>query len=168
MRNRSFNSILVRLKGIIRGSSSKLKTSFQFHSGTIKRIPKHSTNHGKSKFQFHSGTIKSDEETLRAIWTFGFNSILVRLKGGHRGGLQNRDRFQFHSGTIKSAFAAAPCTVCSLFQFHSGTIKRKRYGGMDQRLNCFNSILVRLKVFNVGKAYMDIPLFQFHSGTIKS
>ena len=56
------------------------------------------------EFQFHSGSIKRNATLTQLNANAGFNSIVVRLKGGQRG----RDgavgeRFQFHSGSIKRA-----------------------------------------------------------------
>ena len=35
-------------------------------------------------------------------------------------------------------------------------------------MQCFNSIVVRLKVSQIQPGYCSIPRFQFHSGSIKS
>ena len=56
-------------------------------------------------FQFHSGSIKRIVRRLRDAGDFGFNSIVVRLKGARPSHFPRFDfMFQFHSGSIKRIF----------------------------------------------------------------
>ena len=77
---------------------------FQFHSGTIKRLPLQSLPADlHSMFQFHSGTIKSSDWIQAVYAEESFNSILVRLKAPNPASCRCFTcAFQFHSGTIKS------------------------------------------------------------------
>ena len=59
MKTRGFNSIVVRLKGIVVKSKSGLNRKFQFHSGSIKRPTEFGNLDTVAVFQFHSGSIKS-------------------------------------------------------------------------------------------------------------
>ena len=80
--NSSFNSILVRLKASVENFKSSLNAAFQFHTGSIKSRHLISDFLGTQKFQFHTGSIKSRKEFInKRLNFFGFNSILVRLKG---------------------------------------------------------------------------------------
>ena len=78
-----------------------------------------------------------------------FNSILVRLKVvvGTFKMLINK-KFQFHFGAIKRQLATGCIIMSFWFQFHSGAIKRLVYCcRLTSSSSCFNSILVRLKVY---------------------
>ena len=98
-----FNSILVRLKGETGRLESRIRYSFQFHTGSIKsplrervkmlnalcfnsilvRLKAHYSAIkilDLSGFQFHTGSIKRTASTFGGIPFPGFNSILVRLK----------------------------------------------------------------------------------------
>ena len=50
---------MVRLKVCAGSVTVIVKASFQFHSGSIKRVEGHKAGAGSGKFQFHSGSIKS-------------------------------------------------------------------------------------------------------------
>ena len=54
-----------------------------------------------------------------------------------------------------------------MFQFHKGTIKTLMVLNNQYYNNSFNSIKVRLKLYDfcLGR---KLPLFQFHKGTIKT
>ena len=122
-------------------------------------------------FQFHTGSIKSlTHRTLAITVHLGFNSILVRLKEPHIGYIYLPEaRFQFHTGSIKSIHYASYSGITGMFQFHTGSIKSflnvegltvierfqfhtgsiKRFtiqSQLGKTIECFNSILVRLKV----------------------
>ena len=76
-------------------------------------------------FQFHSGSIKSENEIADPDQLLSFNSIVVRLKGGH----ENWSDADYLG-----------------FQFHSGSIKSQRHRHFQRRIGRrFNSIVVRLK-----------------------
>ena len=101
-----FNSIVVRLK--VRGLYGEpiRLTSFQFHSGSIKRAKPRFNSLMIYQFQFHSGSIKSRAWRVTAS--------------------ANR-RFQFHSGSIKRRSRTGRAFALQQFQFHSGSIKRFIY-----------------------------------------
>ena len=77
-----------------------------------------------------------------------FNSIVVRLKEGWRRLVSvSVSLFQFHSGSIKSLTTTNYKLIETMFQFHSGSIKREDVRDvLNSAFNCFNSIVVRLKV----------------------
>ena len=120
---------------------------FQFHSGSIKSIAYSRACVIQLMFQFHSGSIKS-------------------AGAGHSRAFCQR--FQFHSGSIKSVLPVRCKLMWSLFQFHSGSIKRRAFSvSVTRAHNCFNSIVVRLKVCDEQCKCCEGPVFQFHSGSIK-
>ena len=82
-----FNSIVVRLKAIGGLLLGIMIDSFQFHSGSIKRVKKEVGEFGRSLFQFHSGSIK--RKPCRKVTS------------------SCGDTFQFHSGSIKSLSMSA-------------------------------------------------------------
>ncbi len=101
------------------------------------------------KFQFQNGSIK--RRTSKA-----FSSRWIA--------------FQFQNGSIKSIPAGStPAITFQLFQFQNGSIKsctlRCRGRITDQ---CFNSRMVRLKVFVESDECGDFSGFQFQNGSIKS
>ena len=97
-----------------------------------------------------------------------FNSIKVRLKLGLLDMiLLNFHLFQFHKGTIKTFIFLSSVPWDSPFQFHKGTIKTLGYLIAPTAEYHFNSIKVRLKLYN--KDLIDSEKeFQFHKGTIKT
>ena len=80
---KSFNSIVVRLKGGWCDGFVCGYAVFQFHSGSIKSLRGLSVAVSvKVMFQFHSGSIKSDNVVVSHVpFFYSFNSIVVRLKG---------------------------------------------------------------------------------------
>ena len=54
--------------------------------------------------------------------------------------------FQFHTGSIKSNSGAGAAFRFGAFQFHTGSIKSQAGKKLSEYHQCFNSILVRLKV----------------------
>ena len=120
----SFNSIVVRLKGKAGRCRRRSRSTFQFHSGSIKsEIQRQQAREG-GRFQFHSGSIKSREKSTYIPLCVCFNSIVVRLKGEWIP--QNPGAaiwFQFHSGSIKRRYESQGYTSLIRFQFHSGSIK---------------------------------------------
>ena len=101
--NRRFNSILVRLKGTQPATTKSKSHMFQFHTGSIKRIIYPGITLNVMSFQFHTGSIKSPRTD--------FEKSLM-------------SKFQFHTGSIKSY----PSLVF-----------------ISTKIPSFNSILVRLK-----------------------
>ena len=98
-----FNSILVRLKAVEITNWHCNSSSFQFHTGSIKRRHSIALLRSIMRFQFHTGSIKRDSELSEFnVFTTSFNSILVRLKEENDSEIQVLDKFQFHTGSIKS------------------------------------------------------------------
>ena len=136
---------------------------FQFHSGSIKSIHLVSLLVWQEQFQFHSGSIKRCLLLIVSSFPFGFNSIVVRLKGQEEN-VKNRspDRFQFHSGSIKSMPHHTPNELIKL-SFNSIVVRLKELWNTHRRtqLPRFNSIVVRLKGkmnIRLGDAYdVSIP-----------
>ena len=80
---RSFDSILVRLK--VPGQCfQEVRKWFRFHTGSIKSQT-HQESNTPEKFRFHTGSIKSETAPLQK-------------------GIQNGRKFRFHTGSIKSFF----------------------------------------------------------------
>ena len=78
----SFNSKLVRLKGILAETEKRLRDKFQFQTGSIKSLTTQ-----------HTAEMKN----------FSFNSKLVRLKGFlQTASTSALTLFQFQTGSIKS------------------------------------------------------------------
>ncbi len=97
-----------------------------------------------------------------------FNSKLVRLKVAfHLRPHLRMPLFQFQTGSIKSLQNSECLAVEERFQFQTGSIKRLIVTDETPR-SCFNSKLVRLKVFNLTLYVFDSFLFQFQTGSIKS
>ena len=72
--------------------------------------------------------VKKKQKSIKVqAWEEYFNSIMVRLKG--------LEQVKLDESQV-------------MFQFHYGSIKRRAYGGINSRYACFNSIMVRLKVYN--------------------
>ena len=69
-------------------------------------------------------------------------------------------KFQFHSGSIKSQFLRLVGLPKNAFQFHSGSIKRRPEKVVEWSGRfCFNSIVVRLKVWAHVVRYGEVPGF---------
>ena len=79
----------------------------------------------REKFQFHSGSIKSNVLLGLHRSQFGFNSIVVRLKGFGRP-KPKRICTSFNSIVVrlKASHAGHDPVEQDAFQFHSGSIKR--------------------------------------------
>ena len=118
-----FNSTMVRLKARCKFISLCF-TLFQFHYGTIKSCESLPAQVWQAGFQFHYGTIKRTCGSRIRMYSFNFNSTMVRLK---------------ESEYAKKQFFYK-------FQFHYGTIKRKIEINPLEKLSDFNSTMVRLKV----------------------
>ena len=123
--NFSFNSTMVRLKGIIPMRQLDSMIMFQFHNGSIKSQNGRNSQHSAKKFQFHNGSIKS--QVLPVI-------------------VQGTYLFQFHNGSIKRRIAQALFWLY-LESFNSTMVRLK---GIIEHLEsqeglCFNSTMVRLK-----------------------
>ncbi len=99
-----FNSILVRLKdGAIR-APGRSDGWFQFHTGSIKSGSGMRCLRGKVPFQFHTGSIKRLHPHELPVPVPRFNSILVRLKVcAAEAQAASPGWFQFHTGSIKRA-----------------------------------------------------------------
>ena len=67
MKEKSFNSILVRLKARRRAEVKRLMETFQFHTGSIKSNICLVEMLTSRKFQFHTGSIKSEMTDTRAV-----------------------------------------------------------------------------------------------------
>ena len=128
---------MVRLKANESNDALVKSVLFQFHYGTIKRVP-----------------------SKPGIWTFRrFNSTMVRLKVPWLNNSENVILFQFHYGTIKRPDNEKAPRLTTQFQFHYGTIKSSgKCFRREQRL-CFNSTMVRLKVRNGVKKFLLIRGF---------
>ena len=106
---------------------------------------------GPIQFQFQIGAIKSEsnfEFTSRS--RIRFNSKLVRLKVPYVAILTGVDRFQFQIGAIKRCHVPIPVyKPITTFQFQIGAIKSSETEELNtEHFECFNSKLVRLKVYN--------------------
>ena len=80
--------------------------------------------------------------------------------------------FRFHTGSIKSGkVVEASIQLGIMFRFHTGSIKSHipiAFESLCTKL-CFDSILVRLKVFPSNTTWRwSIDMFRFHTGSIKS
>ena len=74
---------------------------------------------------------------------------------------QDPRQFRFHTGSIKSKGSQTARQAFTQFRFHTGSIKNSLCLYEDkQLLDCFNSILVRLKVKEV---HSYKPLLCFNS-----
>ena len=58
-----------------------MESSFQFHTGSIKRLAEDLGITEKAVFQFHTGSIKRRRNRNAVSGIDCFNSTLVRLKG---------------------------------------------------------------------------------------
>ena len=76
--------------------------------------------------------------------------------------------FRFHTGSIKSFALLGGQGFCTTFRFHTGSIKRILQDYDLSILECFDSILVRLKGQSENQFSCLISRFRFHTGSIKS
>ena len=53
--------------------------------------------------------------------------------------------FQFHNGSIKSFASNIANQAWTVFQFHNGSIKSTTLSAYRDKINSFNSTMVRLK-----------------------
>ena len=124
----SFNSIVVRLKGM--GRRYRERRARGFNSIVVRLKVSHRATRRMSAvmFQFHSGSIKRESrQSCSPKPITCFNSIVVRLKGNSaRGNRPVEKLFQFHSGSIKSFFVFTRRHSSLSFQFHSGSIKSRQ------------------------------------------
>ena len=84
---------------------------------------------------------------MKNSYVNGFNSTLVRLKGGDSVAMNGKEvSFQFHIGSIKSGGADSSSVATIVFQFHIGSIKSTNDDKRNlNQVTRFNSTLVRLK-----------------------
>ena len=78
---RSFDSILVRLKGFKFNKTKADIRTFRFHTGSIKSEKNRVGSLPMRKFRFHTGSIKRRRKLGVCHPGICFDSILVRLKG---------------------------------------------------------------------------------------
>ena len=141
MRQGSFYSILVRLKGF--ASLGLVSVNVSFYSILVRlKVFVCYGIYSDAGFLFHTGSIKR-KNIARSLLLLklSFYSILVRLKGSssHRT-LYARNKFLFHTGSIKSLSDGE----------YQGTL-----------LQGFYSILVRLKVHAISerrKGYRQVSI----------
>ena len=76
--------------------------------------------------------------------------------------------FQFQNGAIKSLQKAFTRPMGRKFQFQNGAIKRANHLFIATRHICFNSKMVRLRVFKAIQRCLCFDMFQFQNGAIKS
>ena len=121
-----------------------------------------------SKFQFQTGAIKSASYAKQlADADASFNSKLVRLKGLESIALCLRyRRFNSKLVRLKGHVALERRRTSWPFQFQTGAIKSQRRRRARNCRCCFNSKLVRLKVYG-GMLGAATLLFQFQTGAIK-
>ena len=100
-------------------------------------------------FQFHTGSIKRDSVPVSLfVQTHRFNSILVRLKAIRPDVvLTGPSVFQFHTGSIKSNVCQAVLVFFCGFNSILVRLKDAPFQIRQTPIVCFNSILVRLKVY---------------------
>ena len=96
-------------------------------------------------FQFHNGSIKGNVANASMYKTF---------------------EFQFHNGSIKGQKGELIMEAKTMFQFHNGSIKGSHPFCNRRHIVCFNSTMVRLKVFH-NCLLLFVVVFQFHNGSIK-
>ena len=142
-----FNSIVVRLKVVLR---MPWRTSRSGFNSIVVRLKAPLCFIGKSSsatFQFHSGSIKRSKCLTQQRWVRGFNSIVVRLKE-----------------------RTAPTDRQSDSCFNSIVVRLKgsRWLRSTKHNRSFNSIVVRLKETMRRAWRHPSKQFQFHSGSIKS
>ena len=103
-------------------------------------------------FQFQNGAIKSSLIFIEDVECF-------QLK------------FQFQNGAIKSHPSLPTYLSDCSFQFQNGAIKSGFIilaPDAVELIICFNSKMVRLKVFSLNQVKTRLPSFQFQNGAIKS
>ena len=100
------------------------QTKFQFLYGSIKSPLSEASHSASVPFQFLYGSIKSSFRLLCLLYSFHFNSCMVRLKVLTFAFVVLWGIFQFLYGSIKRT-AFCPCNPrASTFQFLYGSIKR--------------------------------------------
>ncbi len=78
---RGFNSMIVRLKGMVRYLNRRILIEFQFYDSPIKSMNMMQRKNTLILFQFYDSPIKSSvKERTGGIIPAGFNSMIVRLK----------------------------------------------------------------------------------------
>ncbi len=143
---------------------------FQFHIGSIQSSNDHLSLSVDSRFQFHIGSIQRPDHYFHAsVYDTGFNSTLVRFKGG------SSFRLPFVTGVSiphwfdsKAIYLRDGFICLYWFQFHIGSIQRTLWIGQFQYIYTgFNSTLVRFKVKVIALSCPCLLWFQFHIGSIQ-
>ena len=120
-----FNSTMVRLEALCEYAHSRATYPFQFHNGSIRRLPEE--GEAAPSPRFNSTMVRL--EALSALPLPGscrcFNSTMVRLEGGEGAASPSSGRFQFHNGSIRSSVAWHSHGLEDQFQFHNGSIRSR-------------------------------------------
>ena len=179
---------MVRLKDSIWHFSCGIIV-FQFHYGTIKRMPPWLVVHPRANFNSTMVRLKDCFKNRSGLRPFYFNSTMVRLKVPCRcwimwlvvyfnstmvrlkvccSLLRSFALSYFNSTMVRLKVNGCKSgdTIYIRFQFHYGTIKRKEGASSSIGLQDFNSTMVRLKDLS-RRTCFTAKVFQFHYGTIK-
>jgi len=143
-----FNSTLVRFKLPSTELGYANLRKFQFHSGSIQTVNGQDVSHRLLRFQFHSGSIQT--------------CVMTRPT-------EARPLFQFHSGSIQTEIRAVELhstifvSIPLWFDSNVEAVAEKVHN-----LGCFNSTLVRFKLWLQDHISVRPIPFQFHSGSIQT
>ena len=98
-----FNSMIVRLKVMIRPNGRGQFEGFNSMIVRLKDCTYRRCSRKGEKFQFYDSPIKRSREDMNADYgKWGFNSMIVRLKGSKQSGLHPQlTLFQFYDSPIK-------------------------------------------------------------------
>ena len=123
----SFNSTMVRLKGINQYWVRVYVEEFQFHNGSIKSKPVISGLTSQIAFQFHNGSIKSDykDSQFVADMLFQFHNGSIKRRMHVQMPLHELTCFNSTMVRLKAIEILATDEVVTRFQFHNGSIKSR-------------------------------------------
>ena len=120
-------------------------------------------------FQFHKGTIRTSAAASVLSSLCDFNSIKVRLEPTPSAiSTSSSPYFNSIKVRLEPPIDQQPDEQ-RLFQFHKGTIRTSdgRQREMEDFYN-FNSIKVRLELYDGERVFYGVNGFQFHKGTIRT
>ena len=165
----SFNSKLVRLKGVHQIAIKPKLILFQFQTGSIKRTDYQFKR--EDGYCFNSKLVRLKEADLGV--SFEVQGVFQVQTGSIKRDqvswpvATDTDRFQFQTGSIKRRSFDRQWFRQTMFQFQTGSIKSEPLHRRCETYSRFNSKLVRLKV----RARLNGRIthrFQFQTGSIKS
>ena len=123
---------------------------------------------GGPSFQFHSGSIKGHPQRCALTAQVGFNSIVVRLKGGMNR-IYGKPAPSFNSIVVRLKAHRSRRWIyrIGMFQFHSGSIKRRHEPHLRKARTEFQFHSGSIKSATHNSVKLSWGKFQFHSGSIK-